>query len=85
MHINLIFIGLIVSCLNTVKFKPSQFNKENLKCMKSELLKKYRIACLDFFEKEFSELDSMEYLDIDEETTTLIIVDFKLERTVRVL
>ena len=42
--------------------------------MKSELLKKYRIACLDFFEKEFSELDSMEYLDIDEETTILFNV-----------
>jgi hypothetical protein len=57
-----------------VKFKPSQLNKENPKCMKSELLKKYRIACLDFFEKEFSELDSMEYLDIDEETTILFNV-----------
>ena len=42
--------------------------------MKSELLNKYRIACLDFFEKEFSELDSMECLDIDEETTILFNV-----------
>ena len=44
--------------------------------MKSELLKEYRSACIDFFEKELSELDSMEYLDIDEETTTLFNVDF---------
>jgi len=58
-----------------VKFKPSQLNKENPKCMKSELLKEYRSACLDFFEKELNELNSMEYLDIDEETTTLFNVD----------
>jgi hypothetical protein len=58
-----------------VKFKPSQLNKENPKCMKSELLKEYRSACLDFFEKELNELNSMEYLDIDEEKTTLFNVD----------
>ena len=58
-----------------MKFKPSQLNKENPKCMKSELLKEYRSACLDFFEKELNELNSMEYLDIDEETTTLFNVD----------
>ena len=58
-----------------MKFKPSQLNKENPKCMKSELLKEYRSACLDFFEKELNELNSMEYLDIDEEKTTLFNVD----------
>ena len=57
-----------------MKYKQSQLNKENPKCIKSELLKEYRSACIDFFEQKFSELDSMEYLDIDEETTILFNV-----------